>query len=66
MELELESKKMLRNVTSVVQNIDIEFKDLTYRVTVPKQKGKSSENNTHTIHSLFIFSYDLVHVFYFI
>ncbi|TMW51269.1 hypothetical protein DOY81_003655 [Sarcophaga bullata] len=42
MELELESKKMLRNVNSVVQNIDIEFKDLTYRVTVPKQKDKKT------------------------
>lgn len=39
MELELENSKMLKE-NSIVRNIDIEFKDLTYRVSVPKQKGK--------------------------
>lgn len=39
MEVELENSKMLKD-NSFVRNIDIEFTDLTYRVSVPKQKGK--------------------------
>ncbi|XP_037826696.1 ATP-binding cassette sub-family G member 1-like [Lucilia sericata] len=41
MELEMENSKMLKN-TSIVRNIDIEFKDLTYKVKVPKQKEKKT------------------------
>ncbi|KAM7353103.1 ATP-binding cassette sub-family G member 1 isoform 1-T4 [Cochliomyia hominivorax] len=41
MELELESCKMLKN-NSISRKIDIEFKDLTYRVKVPKQKEKKT------------------------
>ncbi|XP_075152182.1 ATP-binding cassette sub-family G member 1 [Haematobia irritans] len=38
LEMEMESKKMLK--TNAVRCIDIEFEDLTYQVTVPKQKEK--------------------------
>ncbi|XP_013112641.1 ATP-binding cassette sub-family G member 1 [Stomoxys calcitrans] len=40
MELEMETTKMLK--ANAVRCIDIEFEDLTYQVTVPKQKEKKT------------------------